>query len=447
MSRAFPLFLFAFSALTLHAGPIERLLTAKTGLVTLPPGVFDIREEIHLPDGARSLTILGDKTTLRAAPDFSGRALLSCRDCRDLTIRNLSFDGNRSALEKPLPLPPTDLPFARFYRNNGILVEDTTGLKLQRLAFVEIANYPVIVSHSSTILISNLTVKSSGSRNAKGRNNASGGILLEQGVEHFRVLDSEFANIRGNAIWTHSCYGSARNLDGEIVRNRFTEIGRDAIQVGHAQNVRVSGNTGRRIGFPAELVDVEGGGTPVGIDTAGNVDRTIYESNRFEEVNGKCIDLDGFHDGTVRNNTCINRGKPEDYAYGNFGISFNNTSIEMRSEKITIEGNHLEGMKFGGIFVVGSNHRIAHNTLIRLNTAHCNETHVKFGCIAIANEPGFLESGIYLAARADKPDPSRDITIEDNTITGWKMKQYCVRAAPGVSLADNRVRGNRCTDE
>jgi hypothetical protein len=195
------------------------------------------------------------------------------------------------------------------------------------------------------------------------------------------------------------------------------------------------------------VVDVENAGTPVGIDTAGNVDRSTYEYNRFEEVNGKCIDLDGFHDGLVRGNVCINRGKPEDYAFGNFGIALNNTSIEMRSQNIRIEDNQLEGMKFGGIFVIGKGHQILRNRMTRINTAHCNETHARFGCLAIAGEPGFLESGIYLARRADKPDPVRGATIVDNVISGWKMSAHCIEAAPQVQLADNNIRRNRCKDE
>ena len=82
--------------------------------------------------------------------------------------------------------------------------------------------------------------------------------------------------------------------------------------------------TARASDFPSDLVDVENGGTPVGIDTAGNVEQSIYEHNRFEEIDGKCIDLDGFHDGAVRGNTCINRRPPEDYPFGHFGIVFNN---------------------------------------------------------------------------------------------------------------------------
>ena len=85
--------------------------------------------------------------------------------------------------------------------------------------------------------------------------------------------------------------------------------------------------------------------------------------------------------------------------------------------------------------------------MLHLNKAHCNETHVKFGCIAILKEPGFLESGIYLAAQANRPGVSKDVTIQDNVISGWKMAKYCVRAAPGVSLTENKIVGNRCSDE
>ena len=39
------------------------------------------------------------------------------------------------------------------------------------------------------------------------------------------------------------------------------------------------------------------------------------------------------------------------------------------------------------------------------------------------------------------------LTIEDNIISGWKMAKYCIRAAPGVALTDDKIKGNRCTNE
>jgi Right handed beta helix region len=419
-----------------------------TGTVHLPDGVTEISSELKLPDGAHDVVISGgDHTVLRAAASFRGRAIFSCRGCRRIRFTNFSIDGNRAALEKPLPLPPTDRTFATLFGDNGILIEDTEGLAIDHVDFANVANFAALISHSKDVAIDHVAVKDSGSRNAKGRNNTSGGILLEEGCEQFSVADSSFRNIRGNGVWTHSRYLAPRNRDGKILRNEFSEVGRDAIQVGHAMGVEVADNHGVRVGFPADLVDVENAGTPVGVDTAGNVEQSTYERNSFEETDGKCIDLDGFHDGKVRGNTCINRRPPEDYPYGNFGISINNASIEMQSKNIVIEDNRLSGMKFGGIFALGEGHIIRNNRMTNLNTAHCNETHAKFGCLAILGEPGFLESGIYLAKGGARPGPSRNITIENNIISGYKMAAHCIESAPSVKLSDNMIRNNTCTNE
>ena len=73
-------------------------------------------------------------------------------------------------------------------------------------------------------------------------------------------------------------------------------------------------------------------------------------------------------------------------------------------------------MKFGAIFALGEGHIIRNNRMTHLNTAHCNEMHDKFGCLTLAGEPGFLESGIYLAKGGERPAPARHITIENNII-------------------------------
>jgi hypothetical protein len=419
-----------------------------TGLVHLPAGVTEISSELTVPAGAHDLTIAGgDHTTIRASANFRGRAIFSCHGCRNIHFTHFSMDGNRAALEKPLPFAPADKTFASVFDNNGILMEDTDGLTIDHVDFVDITNFAALISHSQHVTIDHVSVKDSGSRNAKGRNNTSGGILLEEGTEQFSVSDSTFQNIRGNGVWTHSRYLAPRNRDGKIVHNQFVEIGRDAIQAGHAISIEVADNHGVRIGFPVDLVDLENAGTPVGIDTAGNVEHSTYERNYFEEIDGKCIDLDGFHDGAVRGNTCINRRAPEDYPYGNFAISMNNASIEMQSRNIVIEGNRLSGMKFGGIFALGENHIIRNNRMTNLNTAHCNETHAKFGCLAILGEPGFLESGIYLAKGGEHAAPARNIIIENNVISGYKMAAHCIESAPSVKLSDNILRNNTCTNE
>ena len=72
-----------------------------------------------------------------------------------------------------------------------------------------------------------------------GRNNASGGILLEEGTRDFEVRECIVRRVRGNAIWTHSNYFSPRNDGGVIAGNAIEDVARDAIQVGHATNMRV----------------------------------------------------------------------------------------------------------------------------------------------------------------------------------------------------------------
>jgi hypothetical protein len=213
-----------------------------------------------------------------------------------------------------------------------------------------------------------------------------------------------------------------------IAANRFRSIGRDAIQVGHATRVRVEHNTGERIGYPESGVDA----IPVAIDTAGNTDQSVYAGNEFRDVNGKCIDLDGFHHGTVAGNRCFN--------LQNFGIVMNNTNPDMQSEDVTIAENTVDGAKYGGIFVIGWGNRILRNRLLNLNTAKCES------CFYRADEPDMLRSGIYLGRGAERPAVARDNLIDGNEISGFHMRIHCVGIAPGVSRASNRLARNRCSD-
>jgi len=261
------------------------------------------------------------------------------------------------------------------------------------------------------------------------------------------VLRCELKNISGNGIWTHSLYKSQRNGPGRIAENTVSDVGRDAIQVGHATGITVEGNSGDRIGYPAKLVDAEGGGVPAALDTAGNTDKTIYRNNHFSEVNGKCIDLDGFHDGEVRGNICENHDEAANYPYGNYGIIMNNSNPDMQSRNVLITENTIDGTLYGGIFVIGTGNRVTKNHLINLNMAHCPAGAVKFGCFLGKDEPDILRTGIYLGKGAERPDPARANLVEDNEIIGYDMGRHCIHVAPGVSLDRNTVRRNSCIDD
>ena len=395
--------------------------------VQLAPGTVALHAEMVLEDGTE-VRGAASGSVLRAAADFHGRALIVVRG-NHVLLRDFAVDGNRQKLETRMGLPGYDVPFARFTPGNGVLAEGVGHLTIRNVRFREIAGFAVLVSRSRHIAIDGVRVADSGSRNPAGRNNTTGGILLEEGTSDFRVTRCELRNIRGNGIWTHSLYTSPRNARGVFAENRFAQLGRDAIQVGHATQVRVEGNTGTRIGFPEEAVDVEGRAIPVGVDTAGNVDRSIYARNQFSGINGKCIDLDGFHDGEVSRNVCLD--------VAGYGIVMNNTNPDMESRNVRIEENLLDGVKYGGIFVIGERNVILRNRLLNLNTAHC-------GCDYTAGEPDLFSSGIYLGRGAERPAPARGNRIEKNEITGYQMDRRCIGIAPGVHSDWNILRGNRC---
>jgi len=378
------------------------------------------------------------------ALEADGRAALTVEGPCRVTLRRLTVRGRRDQVPQPQPLPPYDRRFADHYQGNGVLLLGTADAVVEDSSFDGIAGYAVLASGVGKIRVANCRFRNSGSRNALGRNNATGGVLLEDGTANFTVERSTFEEILGNAVWTHSRYNHVRNGPGSIRNNTFNGIGRDAIQVGHASGVDVSGNTIARVGYPVDAIDVEGGGTPVGIDTAGNVDASRYVDNRMTEINGKCFDLDGFHHGDILRNRCVNKGTAAEYPFGHFAVVMNNTNPDMQSVSIRIENNEFAGMRFGGIFVIGSGHTIRNNAMPRLHTAHCSDAAVQPGCTHFEGEPDLLRTGIYLGRRAERPAVTRANRIEGNTVGGWRMDRKCIGFAPGVNSKDNQISGNVC---
>ena len=416
-----------------------------TGIVELPAGTIVLHYGITLPEGARHLEIRGSPSgsTLAAAPDFEGRAIIYSKGATDLRLTGFRIVGRRN-LQKPIGLPPSGAPFAGYYRHNGILVENATRLSIRHVSFSEVANYPVLVSASAGVRVDNVRIEDCGSLSPAGRNNASGGILLEEGTRDFEVRQSTIRRVRGNAIWTHSNYGSPRNAGGIVAQNTIEEVARDAIQVGHATHIRVENNTGRGIGYPLQFVDPAA--VPAALDTAGNVDQSVYTGNHFEDIDGKCMDLDGFHDGEIRNNSCISRKSSDQYPYAQYGIVFNNSNLDMQPVNVTIVGNLIDGAGYGGIFLIGSGHLVSANRLLGLNRDHCTGDMRQARCNYAPDQPALLHSGIYLGRGADSPAHTVGNRIQGNEISVFAIAHTCVVAAPGVSLAANTIAGNRCTE-
>ena len=411
-------------------------------VIELPAGTLELNAPMVVEGPAR---VEGSPrgSVIRAAADFHGRGLIEVHG-HDVTLSGFDVEGNRNVLAVPAGLPPSNRTFAQFTAANGILAEDCAGIRIARLRLRNIAGFAVLATRSRDIGIDHVEVTESGSRDGQGHNNTTGGILLEEGTAHFRVTGCRFRDVLGNGVWTHSLYTSPRNARGVFADNRFDSIGRDALQVGHATEVRVERNRGTRIGRPMDYVDVEGRAIPVAVDTAGNVDRSFYEDNVFSEVNGKCFDLDGFHDGAVRGNVCVNRLGAEAYPMGGYGVVMNNTNPDMQSRHVAIEYNRIEGAKFGGVFAIGENNVVRGNRLLNLNMAHCNEEAARFGCYYAPGQPDMLRVGIYLGSGAERPAPARGNLVERNEVTGWMMASRCIGAAPGIRPEWNTVRWNVC---
>ena len=427
---------------------LQSALNHGSGVVQLPDGVTLLSRELRVPPNSAGIEIKGGKdSVLKAAAGFGARAFILVQNSSRVKLRNFRIEGNRAELDRPVDLPSSSSAFLSHFQGNGILVDDSKDIEITDVSMNEIEGFAVLASRAKKIRIQKLTVEGAGGRNIRGRNNTTGGVLFEEGTDDFEVRDSVFRKITGNAVWTHSTYLSPRNYRGIIAGNRFDLIGRDAIQVGHANKVRVENNSGKFIGYPFNVVDVEGGGTPVGVDTAGKVDEGIYTRNHFEEVNGKCFDLDGFHDGEVSENTCVNKGPAADYPNGHYALVMNNANKSMESQLIVVRDNVFDGTRFGGIFVIGHHHKIFGNRLLNLNKGHCNDGLSDLKCQIVPDQPQLTEAGIYLGVKGERSAPAMSVLIENNEISGYKMAANCVISAPTLAAGQNDIRNNKCRDQ
>jgi hypothetical protein len=413
--------------------------------VELPAGETHLKRPMEIPKSAHA-AVRGNPrgSTLILDADFKGSAAIVADGASDLIIEGFTIRGNRTDLKSDWYLPPGETPFADYFSDNGIVVRNSSGVAIRNVTMTGIRAFPVIVSASSDVMIDGVRIKDSGTLNRAGRNNTSGGILLEQGVARFEVLRCSVSRITGNAIWTHSYSSSPRSSDGSIHDNTISRVARDAIQVGHATKVRVENNTGSELGYPAEYVDVESQAVAVALDTSGNVDLSLYAGNRFTDVNGQCIDLDGFHDGSVLDNTCLDRKPLEDYPWLHAGIVFGNNNPSVESANVIVKGNDIEGFAYGGVFLIGLGNRIEDNRFTDMNRAHCGIIPVPARCAYALDQPDMLRAGVSLANNGGRPAVTKRNVIRGTTMTGFGMKEHCVAAAPGVSLAENIIEANRC---
>jgi hypothetical protein len=426
---------------------VRSALARGTGLIVLPAGETHLLRPLQMPDNSRHITLRGDAagSTLVMDAGFEGSAAVLVNSSADVTLSGFTVRGNRRELKSEWYFPLHEAAFADFYADNGIVVRKSSAVSIRNVTFREIRAYPVLINSSSKVTVDGITIEDSGTLNRAGRNNTTGGILFEEGVSGFEVRRSAISRITGTAIWTHSYARSPRQSDGIVRDNTITTVGRDAIQIGHATRVRVENNTGAELGFPTEFVDVETHGVAVALDTAGNVDHAIYARNHFTDVNGQCIDLDGFHDGEVSGNSCVNRKPPGAYPASHFGIVFGNNDPGMESTGVVVKDNFLQGFAYGAVFLAGSHNRVENNRFLDMNRAHCGTAPVSARCnYAVAEQPDLLRSGIYLSGNGGRATATEQNVIRANEISGFGLKERCIAFGPGVREKSQIVHSNHC---
>jgi hypothetical protein len=274
----------------------KALAGARTGVVTLPSGEFEISREIVLPGDALDLEIKGSNTTLKASNEFRGRALLTVVNGKNIRIHNISIEGNRDAVGRMFSLPNAGTMYARFVPANGIVAENATGLEIADIKAAHVAGFAVLVNSSRGVRLHDIDVTGSGGFNAQRHNNGTGGIALEEGTTDFEIRRCAFGSIRGNAV-------TLRSSDhGRIYENEFRSIAREAIRADGVKAVTIENNQMEQIGFPVEEVDGPG---------------------------ALCMRLDRFDGGVVTANTCT------EALLG--GISINGVGNR-------ISANHLMGL-------------------------------------------------------------------------------------------------------
>lgn len=323
--------LSAFGAETPEA-VLRKALTAKTGTVTLPPGVIEISREMVIPADAHDLLVRAKGTTLKASAAFRGRALLYIAGGLNIRVEDLSLDGSRDAVGRMASLPPSGTMYSRGVANNGIVAEGVTGLEIARVKARNVAGFAVLVNGGLGAKLSEIEVTDSGGYNAQHRNNGAGGIALEEGLADFDVRRCLIGGIRGSAI-------TLRNVKrGVIQENELNVLARDAVTADHVSSVIIRNNRSREIGYPTSEFD----GSAVCFRLTASSDNLIEANTCTETLLGAVIVSGQRNRITANHLTKLNAGRRD------VGGVF----LDTGSSANTIEGNDIAGPGMGNRCVV-----------------------------------------------------------------------------------------------
>ena len=163
----------------------------------LPPGETHLDRPLEIPPHAKNLTLHGHPTgsTLVMDPGFQGSAAIIVKGAFNVTISGFAIRGNRTELKSDWYLPEHYEQFADFYSANGLVVRGSDRVVVRGVTLTSIRAFPILINASSRVLIESVDIRDCGTLNRAGRNNTTGGILLEEGVAAFQIRHANVSRI------------------------------------------------------------------------------------------------------------------------------------------------------------------------------------------------------------------------------------------------------------
>lgn len=367
---------------------LNSLETAGGGILYLPWGVYPV-VDIDLPS---NVTLVGDgpaKTILKRRANLpTGRGVLNIAGVNS-GFEALAIDGQVTTPQVALYSSLSDPSSAALTANSSVRIHPgAKDVSLRRFRIFHSGGYAVHIDartgdvYRVEIDEPNLHDNRSWLFGAVSGSEIYGswtGGILAQGdglsnnyaVRGLKVTGGKFRRGTGNQIWSHVYGFGTLHSDFRIQGNSFEDIGRDGIMIGAVVGGDVSGNNFRRIGYVA-LDDTNpavprwiNGQWAVGLDTAGLTRGVNYRGNTFINCYGAAMDLDGFAEGVVSDNTVIvsQAGEPEysedsvaswagNYCYGAQVSNTNDLAAAGVGVKVT--GNRFRNCGLGAIRMYAS---------------------------------------------------------------------------------------------
>lgn len=184
-------------------------------------------------------------------------------------------------------------------------------------------------------------------------------------VRDLTISRNAFRRNTGNCVWGHVYGFDTLHSNVKVIDNHFEDCGLDGVLIGGVSGGVVKGNDFRRVGYVCSDDDSPsvpkylGGVNATALDTSGIVKGVNYIGNTMISINGGCIDLDGYGEGTVSGNTCkMPRSDEPEYDEDSiaslgavcYGIQTSNSSNSAwGASRVTITGNNLLNLSAGAL--------------------------------------------------------------------------------------------------